>query len=172
VSRVAAIVAEAAQLDDTELKLLFEKLQALSTIFAASAVTKPVVLDKAGEMYRTISNAVYKARAVRPMPLAVFKARREWARFVQAADEAEQFIESLEKDRIKQIALRRHLCRLMVKYLNDGKRPLHTNSFVWGLNNIQIILDHYFPGYMASGHMPLVLSMLYRGTKKKLEFPA
>jgi hypothetical protein len=169
-SKVSSLVAQASTLDDKELEDLFARLRGMVSVFQASS-TKPVVADKATEVYRALAEAAFQARRIRLMPVAVFRMKRGWPKFAQAVEEFEIFVDSLEKDRIKKIAVRRWLSNLMVNYLSEREIRVSTQSLTWVMLNISAVVDLYFPGYMASGLMHLVLKPLYKGTKRKLKLP-
>lgn len=161
---VAALLTQASQLEDKELESLLERLRALKSM--GSAGTEEVS-SQASEMYKCLDEAVYKARAFKLVPLSVIRAQKGWRGFIQAAEEAESVIESLENDRVKKLAVRKWCCNLIVQRIIEQKLPIGRNSLTWGLLNLSSILDQYFPGYMASGLMPVVLKSLFQGTKRK-----
>lgn len=161
-----AVLTVLKQVDELKPDEFKDLLQHLKALHGVSAGTEEVT-GKAAEMYRCLSEAVFKARAVRLMPLKVFASQKGWKKFVQAAEDAEAFVGELESDRVKKLALRRYCCNLIVERIIELNLPLNASSLTMGLFNLTAILDRYFPGYLASGMLPVVLRALYAGTKRQ-----
>lgn len=161
----AALVAQAASLSADEFNDLITKLQALKAISGSASVTAQEK-DSALGMYEAIAEAVRQANGTRLMPFHVFKKTRNYVAFAQAAQLAEEFILTLERDRVRKVAVRLWLCKLLVAHILDRGRPLEFYVISSEMVELPAILDNYFPGYRASGLMHVVLASLYKGTKK------
>ncbi|MGH7968548.1 MAG: hypothetical protein ACREIC_07470, partial [Limisphaerales bacterium] len=89
-----------------------------------------------------------------------------WKSFSEVAGLAEGFIQSLEKDHVKQFAIRKWCAKLIADNLIEMNKPLVLGTLTWQLGHLPEVMDSCFPGYLASGHMGRVLELLYRGSTK------
>lgn len=168
-SKVVELAGKAAELTGSELDDLLVRLQALKGVASTSTtglLRKPTN-DAASEWYLCVAEAMAKSRGIKPMPLGVFRTKKQWPAFAKAAADAERFVSDLEKDRVKKLAVRKWCARLLVNHLLESGVPLEWAGFTWGLEDLSGVVDSYFPGYLASGLMPAVLASLYKGTKTK-----
>ena len=162
--KTTKLLTEAAALSDKDCAELISKLQALKKT-GASVVRHDS--DVATELYVCMSSLLVDMRGMRVMPPAVFKEKtKDWASFVRAAEEAEIFIETLAQDRVKKLAVRQWCCRMIINYLVEAGMTLEWPAIAWAMNSLSAIVDHYFPGYLASGLMTTVLESLYKGIEK------
>lgn len=157
-------------MSDREMRELQTRVKALNMFFAASSAVAESS-DLASDMYRTLSGVVLKRRGFKVAPLHVFRGKKAWEEFTRAARSAEDYISSLEKDRVKKLRVRGFVCNLIVDDLLNRGRPLSGWSFTDSLHDAAGVMDRYFPLYAKSGLMPFVLKALYRGSNRKLRLP-
>lgn len=164
-TKTAKLLSEAAELSDKDFSALLGKLHALRKVGAAEQHQDS---DQATEWYGCMSALLHDMRGVRVMPPNVFKQTKHWSAFTRAAEEAECFIEALAQERVKKLAVRQWCCRLIINYLIECNVPFEWSGMSWAMNSLPAIVDHYFPGYLASGLMTTVLESLFKGNKPRL----
>lgn len=165
-SSVKELMKEAAFLNKKELSDLVAKLQALLGVSGGSVATVAVPNGVAEEMYSAMADAMMQLRKIKARPIFALKKSKHWKNFQEAAAEADNFLSMLEKGRTKKHSLRRYSCQLILMHLRQHGMGWEWGAIAWGMNNISDIFDQQFPGYLASGLMPLVLESLYnKGAK-------
>lgn len=159
----------ASKLPDAELAKLIAGLQALLGTGTASVVSKDE--EDVPELYHALNQAMYRAKKAYLPPLKIVKGNKQrWNKFLEATKVFEQFLGELERDRVKKLALRKYLCSLIIDYAERHRMGLLPGTLIYLCGNIQLVFDSYFPGYQSTGMLPKVLSLIYGGTKRKLQF--
>ncbi len=168
---VGDLLAQVAQLTDEERGEFLKKLQAQSVVLSgiAGPVASVEYPSEAGDMYFAMAQAAKEIRDVRIMHFGRFKDSRAWPDFVKAAEAAEKLVLKLvPKGRVEQQALRKYVANLIVTFLAKKGMDILPGTLVWGLENVDAVIDHHFPGYMKAGHLPVVVKALFAGTTRKL----
>ena len=168
-SKAIDLAAKAAELDGDEFSELLSRLAALHSLSGETKQTKKEQ-DNAEELYKAAAEALMSAEGIRSKPWPIFKkSKREWAKFSQSAKLANEFIDTLERDRVKKLAVRKWLCKLLIASMIERGRPLKWFAISSELSDLPTLVNTYFPGYMASGLMGVVLDSVYKGGRKKLK---
>jgi hypothetical protein len=161
-SRVVSLAMQVAELNKSELSDFMVRIKAFGVTPEVSSS------DSATEVFHALTNAILRSTGVRSMPLSVLKQQgRTWDKFLQASTGVEHLVSSLEKDRVKKLALRQWLCRLLISHMLENSIEPTWKNIAAVLPDLPVILDSAFPGYMSSGLMPKVLALLYKGIKPK-----
>lgn len=163
--KVLVLVSEASRLDPVDRESLLVRIQALNGGHRASSVID--ASSVASEIYAAVTLGISQIAGAKSMPFNAFKKTGQYAAFSKAVAVVEDFVESLERDKQKKIAVRRWACRLVIEYMTENGVEIRWNNISASLNEISFIVDHYFPGYMASGLMTVVLNAIYKGIKQK-----
>jgi len=154
----------AAELNGNELSDLLGRIAALKSVGGDKPTKKEQ--DGSSGMYLAVAEAITAANGTRSMPMAIFRKTRHYSSFAQSARLADEFVNTLERDRVKKIAVRRWLCKLMIASMIEKGRPLEWFALSAELAELPALVNEYFPGYMSSGLMSVVLDSLYKGGRK------
>lgn len=171
---VQGFISSALKLSDEELREGLKHITALRKVGVSDVAAAREKVDTIRELYDELSAAVKKARGIQLMPYRILYSKSEYAKFQEAALFALKFIDGLERGRIKSIAVLRWCCRLVVDDVckRSGFSIVSTRTLTGALLMLPSIIDKNYPGYLNSKTgLNLLLSSLYRGSRKKMQLP-
>jgi hypothetical protein len=121
----------------------------------------PAALEPSDEdqVHEAIAVVLRKCGVLNTPPLGVIRRQRHYKQFVEGAGELLRFTEEQVRpgSRMERVKALRILVRMIANWLRDAGRPLSHMTISRSLKRVADISDQRFPGYVASGLMPVIL---------------